>query len=782
MSEVEELRENIASLHGEIVNLWREITADDQPNSIVESGEGDAIGDDAAVASDDANIELPKASPKIQSESEPADGSDGNQIEYRVEELRANINDLNEELEMLRFELLQLRLASDDEEESSTSRGVPSIESGGEVLPVPEIPDSIVPSPDTEGESIQYDSVTGAWEQYGFRVGTSTTPGAADLWEYRDTVGPNVVPRHSYATHADLYDSLNNYTDLPTDYASSSHTHAALTDGDGIADFVYDGSVVATVSVQYGITTPSTIEVGDIGTVGTSPDAARVDHEHKVLTGDPGAILPGDATDPGISTAVSRSDHQHANTVGTPVDTGVANAVGISSDFVRSDHIHKLHDHLHEGVAGDGAKIDHGVFGAEKALLGLGPDDHHAQDHKDRHDPENGADPLDTAAPDTDLDNSTTNVEGNAHSFARSNHTHAIDCTGLANDVASGVAGISGNFASWNSAGDVIDSTKKPSDFSDSAHTHTHASTTSQTADDHHNQTHAIDSATDHSAASDIITHNASTLAHGFLKKLSGVAAQYMDGDGNWTTPPGTSLDEKVKADAADPTAGYLDAKVDNATIEVSGNALQVKASGIGPIELASTAVSAGSYTNADITVDADGRITSAANGTVTAIPTFVAKYKCRDRRHSSIHPYDTYQDCRPTTEAGKEWRMEGVGNPSDVIGSQTVPSDEVWLLNDQSCVPLYDSPGYCMYTSTDDWTFDDGAGNVETHGVVSGVLGGASPYTGAMVGTNPSDGTKVNATFTSGVCTNYEGLLSVTDEIGETNVVRIDADGKIAQ
>lgn len=39
----------------------------------------------------------------------------------------------------------------------------------------------------------------------------------------------------------------------------------------------------------------------------------------------------------------------------------------------------------------------------------------------------------------------------------------------------------------------------------------------------------------------DITTNNASTSAHGFLKKLSNVATEYMDGTGAWSTPAGQS-------------------------------------------------------------------------------------------------------------------------------------------------------------------------------------------------------------------------------------------------
>lgn len=50
---------------------------------------------------------------------------------------------------------------------------------------------------------------------------------------------------------------------------------------------------------------------------------------------------------------------------------------------------------------------------------------------------------------------------------------------------------------------------------------------------------HALDSATYHSVPTDITTFNSTAAAHGFLPKLSGVSSEFLNGAGDWATPPG---------------------------------------------------------------------------------------------------------------------------------------------------------------------------------------------------------------------------------------------------
>jgi hypothetical protein len=59
-------------------------------------------------------------------------------------------------------------------------------------------------------------------------------------------------------------------------------------------------------------------------------------------------------------------------------------------------------------------------------------------------------------------------------------------------------------------------------------------------------------------STSDIITNNSSTTKHGFLKKLSNVATEYMDGQGNWSTPPSSGVSDGDKGDITVSSSGTV--------------------------------------------------------------------------------------------------------------------------------------------------------------------------------------------------------------------------------
>jgi len=99
-----------------------------------------------------------------------------------------------------------------------------------------------------------------------------------------------------------------------------------------------------------------------------------------------------------------------------------------------------------------------------------------------------------------------------------------------------------------------------------------------------------------------------------------------------------------------------------------------------------------------------------------------------------------------------------------------------------QFCLPIYDQPGYCVYSTpvSENLTFIDANGDTQAQSVTDGIM---ETYTGTIEGINPATGEPVTATFAAGVSTDYVGQIAIINETtGDSVLLRIDTDGKIKQ
>lgn len=162
---------------------------------------------------------------------------------------------------------------------------------------------------------------------------------------------------------------------------------------------------------------PSTLNIGDIGDPGISPEASRSDHIHTFpAPGDPLNVNKTIAN-AGISVKAAREDHKHDIDTAAPVTVmGTTNNEGISTSLARSDHQHRLELQVEDNAILTGSRPILNFIGATVVDDGI----------NDRVD-------ITIPSPTTLSNNNPVNVSYNSISpgvsneASRSDHKHDID-------------------------------------------------------------------------------------------------------------------------------------------------------------------------------------------------------------------------------------------------------------------------------------------------------------------------------------------------------------------